>query len=71
MAKKSCFIAGGNQACAMGAIYAGCTFFGGYPPITPSTEVAEVMSEELPKVGGKFIQMEDEIAPWLRLLAHH
>lgn len=60
MAKKVALLQG-NQACAMGAIYAGCTFFGGYP-ITPSTEVAEVMSEELPKVGGKFIQMEDEIA---------
>jgi len=51
----------GNEACAMGAVYAGCNFFGGYP-ITPSTEVAEVLSGELPKVGGKFIQMEDEIA---------
>jgi len=44
----------------MGAVYAGAKFFGGYP-ITPSTEVAEVLSNELPKVGGKFIQMEDEI----------
>jgi 2-oxoglutarate ferredoxin oxidoreductase subunit alpha len=44
----------------MGAVYAGAKFFGGYP-ITPSTEVAEVLSIELPKVGGKFIQMEDEI----------
>lgn len=60
MAKKVALLQG-NQACAMGAIYAGCTFFGGYP-ITPSTEVAEVLAEELPKVGGKFIQMEDEIA---------
>jgi len=51
----------GNEACAHGAIYAGCRFFAGYP-ITPSTEVAEVMSSELPKVGGSFIQMEDEIA---------
>jgi len=51
----------GNEACALGAIYAGCRFFAGYP-ITPSTEVAEVMSSELPKVGGSFIQMEDEIA---------
>lgn len=59
MAKKVALLQG-NQACAQGAIYAGCKFFGGYP-ITPSTEVAEVMSEELPKVGGKFIQMEDEI----------
>jgi 2-oxoglutarate/2-oxoacid ferredoxin oxidoreductase subunit alpha len=37
------------------------SLFAGYP-ITPSTEVAEVLSRELPKVGGKFIQMEDEIA---------
>jgi len=50
----------GNEAAAHGALYAGCRFFAGYP-ITPSTEVAEVMSVELPKLGGKFIQMEDEI----------
>jgi 2-oxoglutarate ferredoxin oxidoreductase subunit alpha len=50
----------GNEACAEGAIAAGCRFFGGYP-ITPSTEIAETMSEKLPRVGGKFIQMEDEI----------
>jgi 2-oxoglutarate ferredoxin oxidoreductase subunit alpha len=51
----------GNEACAHGAIYAGCRFFAGYP-ITPSTEVAEVMAKELPRLGGAFIQMEDEIA---------
>jgi len=51
----------GNEACAHGAVYAGCRFFGGYP-ITPSTEVAEVLSAELPKAGGAFIQMEDEIS---------
>ncbi|MCP5465546.1 MAG: 2-oxoacid:acceptor oxidoreductase subunit alpha [Thermotogae bacterium] len=51
----------GNEACAKAAIKAGCRFFGGYP-ITPSTDIAEVMAEELPKVGGTFIQMEDEIA---------
>ncbi len=51
----------GNEACAEGAIYAGCDFFGGYP-ITPSTEVAEEMARLLPRNGGKFIQMEDEIA---------
>jgi 2-oxoglutarate ferredoxin oxidoreductase subunit alpha len=51
----------GNRACAEGAIAAGCRFFAGYP-ITPSTEIAEVLARELPKVGGKFIQMEDEIA---------
>jgi 2-oxoglutarate ferredoxin oxidoreductase subunit alpha len=59
VAKKVGFIQG-NEAAAYGALYAGCTFFAGYP-ITPSTEVAEVMSLELPKRGGKFIQMEDEI----------
>jgi 2-oxoglutarate ferredoxin oxidoreductase subunit alpha len=59
VAKKVGFIQG-NEAAAFGALYAGCMFFAGYP-ITPSTEVAEVMSLELPKRGGKFIQMEDEI----------
>ena len=51
----------GNIACAEGALAAGCSFFGGYP-ITPSTEVAEHMAKVLPKKGGTFIQMEDEIA---------
>ena len=51
----------GNQAVAEGAIAAGARFFGGYP-ITPSTEIAELMAKRLPQVGGKFIQMEDEIA---------
>ena len=50
----------GNEACTMAAIAAGLEFFAGYP-ITPSTEIAEMCAEELPKVGGKFIQMEDEI----------
>jgi 2-oxoglutarate ferredoxin oxidoreductase subunit alpha len=51
----------GNQASALGALAAGCRFFAGYP-ITPSTEIAEVMALELPKYKGRFIQMEDEIA---------
>ncbi len=51
----------GNEACVHGAIYAGMKFFAGYP-ITPSTEIAEISSVLLPRVGGKFIQMEDEIA---------
>jgi 2-oxoglutarate/2-oxoacid ferredoxin oxidoreductase subunit alpha len=51
----------GNEACARGAIKAGCRFFAGYP-ITPSTEVAEDMALFLPKEGGSFIQMEDEIS---------
>ena len=51
----------GNEACAEGAIAAGVRFFAGYP-ITPSTEIAETMARLLPQVGGKFVQMEDEIA---------
>jgi len=51
----------GNEACVEGAIYAGIDFFAGYP-ITPSTEIAEHLSRRLPETGGKFIQMEDEIA---------
>ena len=51
----------GNQLAAKAAIDAGCKFFGGYP-ITPSSEIAHEMSRLLPKVGGVFIQMEDEIA---------
>ncbi|MEM3397288.1 MAG: 2-oxoacid:acceptor oxidoreductase subunit alpha [Thermoplasmata archaeon] len=51
----------GNEACVRAAIAAGCKFYAGYP-ITPSTEIAEAMARELPKAGGTFIQMEDEIA---------
>jgi len=51
----------GNEAVVEGALYAGCRFFAGYP-ITPATEISEVMSWRLPAVGGTFIQMEDEIA---------
>lgn len=51
----------GNEACVRGAIVGGVRFFAGYP-ITPSTEIAEGLAAELPKVSGKFIQMEDEIA---------
>jgi 2-oxoglutarate ferredoxin oxidoreductase subunit alpha len=51
----------GNEACAYGALYAGCRFYAGYP-ITPSSEIMEIMARELPARGGAFIQMEDEIA---------
>ena len=51
----------GDEACAQGAIAAGCTFFGGYP-ISPSSEIAEYMARELPRHGGVFIQMEDELS---------
>lgn len=60
MSKKSVLMQG-NEACVNGALYAGMRFFAGYP-ITPSTEIAEISSMLLPKFGGKFIQMEDEIA---------
>lgn len=51
----------GNQAIAEGAIYAGARFYAGYP-ITPSSEIAEECSRLMPKVGGVYMQMEDEIA---------
>ena len=51
----------GNEACVEGALYAGLDFYAGYP-ITPSSEVAEILAHRLPQLGGKFIQMEDEIA---------
>lgn len=51
----------GNEACVAGALAAGMDFFAGYP-ITPSTEIAELAAEYLPQRGGRFIQMEDEIA---------
>ncbi|MEN6591934.1 MAG: 2-oxoacid:acceptor oxidoreductase subunit alpha [Methanobacterium sp.] len=59
--KSEQFFIQGNEACARGAIGAGCRFFAGYP-ITPSTEIAEDMALFLPKKGGSFIQMEDEIS---------
>ena len=51
----------GNEACARGAVDAGCRFYAGYP-ITPSSEIAEYMAAALPPLGGTFVQMEDEIA---------
>lgn len=51
----------GNEACVYGALAAGVRFYAGYP-ITPSTEIAEMMATELPKYQGTYIQMEDEIA---------
>lgn len=50
----------GNEACALGALRAGCTFYAGYP-ITPASEIMETLARRLPAVGGVFIQMEDEI----------
>ncbi|HHY12624.1 MAG TPA: 2-oxoacid:acceptor oxidoreductase subunit alpha [Firmicutes bacterium] len=61
MTKKRARLLQGNEAVVEGAIAAGLTFFAGYP-ITPSTEIAELCAAKLPAIGGKFIQMEDEIA---------
>jgi len=57
----------GDEACAEGAIAAGCRFFAGYP-ITPATEIAERMARRLPEVSGIYIQMEDEIASMAAVL---
>jgi 2-oxoglutarate ferredoxin oxidoreductase subunit alpha len=51
----------GNMACAEGAIAAGCGFVSGYP-ITPASEIVNRLAERLPKVGGIFLQTEDEIS---------
>ncbi len=51
----------GNEACVEGALYAGLHFFAGYP-ITPSSEIAEQLSIRLPRMGGKYVQMEDELS---------
>ncbi len=61
MAKKKNYkLMQGNECVAEAAVAAGVRFFAGYP-ITPATEIAEILSDRLPEVGGKFIQMEDEI----------
>ncbi len=60
MTKNQSYLLQGNQACAYGALAGGIDLFAGYP-ITPSTEIAEILASELPRQGGRFIQMEDEI----------
>ncbi len=57
----------GDTACAEGALAAGCRFFAGYP-ITPSTEIAERLAERLPRLGGCFVQMEDELGSMAAIL---
>lgn len=51
----------GNAAIAQGAFYAGARFYAGYP-ITPSSEIAQICASEMPKIGGVYMQMEDELA---------
>lgn len=57
----------GDQACAEGALAAGCRFFAGYP-ITPSTEIAERLARRMPEIGGVFMQMEDELGSMAAIL---
>jgi len=56
----------GDHACCEGALAAGARFSSGYP-ITPSTEVVERFAARVPKIGGTFIQMEDELAASIAL----
>ncbi len=66
-AMKKAVLMQGNEACVEGAIAAGMRFYAGYP-ITPSTEIAESCAVRLPQVGGKFVQMEDELASMAAVL---
>ncbi|MDH3558328.1 MAG: hypothetical protein OES18_21000, partial [Deltaproteobacteria bacterium] len=59
--KKKPRLLQGNEAIVEGALAAGCSFFAGYP-ITPASEISEILAYRLPQVEGTFIQMEDEIA---------
>ena len=58
---KNIKIMHGNEACSEGAIIAGCNLFAGYP-ITPASEISEVMANRMPQMGAVFMQMEDELA---------
>lgn len=51
----------GNDVCAEAALFAGCKFFGGYP-ITPATEIMQILQRDIWKHGGALLQAEDEIA---------
>ena len=61
MSKSKTLLLQGDEAVVEGGMAAGADFFAGYP-ITPASEIAEGFAEQLPEKGGKFIQMEDEIA---------
>lgn len=60
-ATKDNMVVSGNQAAALGAIAAGCSFFAGYP-ITPASDIMEFLAAVLPGAGGAVVQAEDEIA---------
>ncbi len=67
MAKSEKKFIEGNNAIVDGAIAAGARFYAGYP-ISPSSEIAEGAAKELPRHGGLYIQMEDEISSMAALL---
>ncbi len=60
-AKEPMLLMSGNEACAVGALHAGCRFFAGYP-ITPSSEILHFLSQWMPKMGGYLVQTEDELS---------
>ena len=51
----------GNAAVVIGALYAGCDCYFGYP-ITPASEVLQEASEYFPRAGRRFVQAESEVA---------
>ncbi|MGA3182827.1 MAG: 2-oxoacid:acceptor oxidoreductase subunit alpha [Verrucomicrobiota bacterium] len=59
--RRDMLLTDGNEMCAAAAIFAGCSFFAGYP-ITPSTEIMQFLDREIWKYGGTLLQAEDEIA---------
>ena len=67
MAKVEKKVMEGNEAMTAGAIAAGARFFAGYP-ISPSSEVAKAAAKDLPRHGGIYIQMEDELSSMAALL---
>src|SRR3972149_12069694 len=60
----------GNEACTEGALYAGCRFYAGYP-ITPSTEVMEICGARLPKIGGCFLPIDEELCSICAIVGAH
>jgi len=66
-APKDVIIISGNDGVGLGAILGKLDFFSAYP-ITPATEIAKYVSEQIPKTGGTLIQAEDEIASIAQVL---
>lgn len=60
-AENTRYVMTGNQAIVAGALHAGISFFAGYP-ITPASDIMEGLAPILPRIGGSYLQAEDEIA---------